>query len=715
MLRSLALKAVYESEDDDLLHDFYIPALRVSTTYDRAVGFFSGAMLSFAAQGLSAFVANNQGKMRLIVGGEIDEEDARGIEQGYDLRLLGEKIGRSMVDAIDAIDDDLFNTRVELLAWLVAAGRLDIKVALKRRGMFHSKIGIMGDAAGDSIVFQGSANETVYALLPDFNYESLNVFPSWRPEVGDHFNPHVATFARLWANKSSKAVVVDFPQAAKDRLIRVAKKARVATPEIEEAIWRETLARYEHIKPVHQTPRLPEVLGGRPFEIMGHQRRALDAWRARDFKAILALATGAGKTITAAYAMVRLFDQTKRLCVVVSVPYQNLADQWVEVLRPFGINAFACYGGVGRWLEDTADAVHSFAQGALPFLCLVVVNKTMAGDDFQKVLAKLPGDQMLFVGDECHRHGAVGTNAALPRHARARLGLSATPEDYLNVDANARLVDYYGQIGETYTLRQALDDGVLTPYRYHVELVDLTADEADKYQELTDQIGRQVARSGGQFRGEGDPQLDRLLFERARILGGASEKLPALQRLLGVEPVRHSLFYCSDATVMVDDEDDVGPPVPQRQVEAVSELLHRRRWRNSRFTSREGLRERRDILDRFRLGDIDALVAIRCLDEGIDVPACQRAYFLASSRNPRQFVQRRGRILRRSPGKEQAEIFDLMVRVPEGALNSAVERALLVEEFKRISEFANLARNSGEVIETLFPLMQRYDLVHHLT
>lgn len=121
------------------------------------------------------------------------------------------------------------------------------------------------------------------------------------------------------------------------------------------------------------------------------------------------------------------------------------------------------------------------------------------------------------------------------------------------------------------------------------------------------------------------------------------------------------------------------------------------------------------ILDRFRLGDIDALVAIRCLDEGIDVPACQRAYILASSRNPRQFVQRRGRILRRSLGKEQAEIFDLMVRVPEGALNSTVERALLVEEFKRVSEFANLARNSGEVIATLFPLMQRYDLVHHLT
>lgn len=714
MLQSLDLKAVYESETDDLLRDFYIPALAVSTTYDRAVGFFSGAMLSFAAQGLSAFIGNNQGKMRLIVGSELDEEDAEAIEKGYDLRLLSEKVGRSMVDTLEAVGDDLFHTRVDLLSWLVAAGRLDIKVALKRRGMFHSKIGIMGDAAGDKVVFQGSANETVYALLPDFNYESLNIFPSWRPELQDHSAPHLATFARLWSNQSTKALVIDFPEAAKDKLVRAAKTARIVTTQIEEAIWQQTVSRYENKSPVHQLPKLPEVLGGQPFSIMEHQREALEAWRAHGAKAILALATGAGKTITAAYAMVRLFDVVKTLCVVVAVPYQNLADQWVDVLKPFGIHAIACYGGTDRWLDEAADAVHSFSQNALPFLCLVVVNKTMSGEEFQKVLAKLPGDRLLFVGDECHRHGAEATNRALPQHAWARLGLSATPEDYLNEDANRRLIDYYGEVGAAYSLKDALRDGVLTPYRYHVELVDLTDAETDKYQELSDRIAQQVARSGGTFRGEGDPQLDRLLFERARLLGGASQKLEALAGLLGPEPVKHSLFYCSDATMSVDDEES-GASVEQRQVEAVSELLHRRRWRNSRFTSRETLRARRDILDRFRLGDLDALVAIRCLDEGIDVPTCQRAYFLASSRNPRQFVQRRGRILRRAPGKEQAEIFDLLVRIPEGTLSSTTERTLLAEEFKRVSEFAREARNSGDVIETLLPLMQRYDLVHHLT
>ncbi|WP_058619939.1 DEAD/DEAH box helicase family protein [Methylobacterium indicum] len=713
MLRDLSLKAVYESEEDDLLRDFYIPALANAKFYDRAVGFFSGAMLSFAAQGLSAFVRNNDGAMRLVVGGEVDDEDFDAIKQGYDLRDVSEKVGRSMVEEIDKIEDDLFNTRVELLSWLVAAGRLDIKVALKRRGMFHSKIGILRDAAEDTVVFQGSANETVYALLPDFNYESMNVFPSWNDALEDHLKPHVATFERLWANRSSKALVVPFPSAARDRLVKIARRAKVATPEIEEAVWRAAVERYADELPAHQTPRLPQVLGGRPFAIMPHQKHALEAWHARGGQAILALATGAGKTITATYAMVRFFEATRRLCVIVAVPYQNLADQWIEVLRPFGIHGYACYGGTGRWLEDVSEAVHSFDQGALPFLCLVAVNRTLAGDAFQRVLAKLPGENMLFVGDECHRHSAVAANAALPRKARLRLGLSATPDHYLDDAANARLTDYYGEIGDRYGLREALEDGVLTPYRYHIALVDLTEEETQAYQELTDRISEQIARSGKDFRGEGDPHLDRLLFERARLLGGARNKLDALKGLLGPEPVRHTLFYCSDATVLVDDEDE-GESVPQRQVEAVSGILQRRRWRNSRFTSRESLRERRDMLDRFRLGDIDALVAIRCLDEGIDVPACQRAYILASSRNPRQFVQRRGRILRKAPGKEQAEIFDLMVRVPAGALDSHVERKLLVEEFKRVSEFAGLARNSGEVIETLMPLMREYDLAHHL-
>lgn len=708
MLKSLGLKAVYLSDEDDLLRDFYIPALCNSVRYDRAVGFFSGAMLSYAAQGLSTLVANN-GYMRLVVGGELDEEDVVAIERGYNFRAISEKLGRGMLHALDSIDDELFQRRVELLSWLVANGRLEIKVALKRRGMFHAKIGILTDVNNDSVVFQGSANETVYALLPDFNFETINVFPSWRSELKEHFEPHIRTFERLWRNDSKGTIVIDFPTAVYERFIMIAKCARVLSPKIEQALWDDAFKRYSPGRIDTLIPRLPAVLGGRPFEIMKHQREALLSWRAAGGHGILALATGAGKTVTAIYAAIRTFEVAKRLCVVIAVPYQGLADQWIEVLRTFSINAYGCYGGVQHWHDDAAQAVHFFEQNAWPFLCLVVVNKTLQGNQFQQLLSRLPGENMFWVGDECHHHGSTGINSVLPERARFRMGLSATPEHYLNQDANLRLENYYGRVEATYGLEEALRDKVLTPYRYQIELVDLTDIEAEEYGEISERIARLVAQSGGRFDGD-DSNLDYLLFQRARLLGGAANKITTLERLLNnTSPISHTLFYCSDASVKGKDD------FPQRQVEAVSMLLHQLGWRNSRFTARENSRERRMILDGFRLGDIDALVAIRCLDEGIDVPACQRAYILASSRNPRQFVQRRGRILRRSPGKDIAHIVDLMVRLPMGIVqNEATERKLLVDELQRASEFARLARNNGEVVSTLMPLLEQYDLVHHL-
>lgn len=712
MLRDLALKSVYESEDDDLLADFYVPALAASNAYDRAVGFFSGAMLSYAAQGISAFVKGG-GRMRLIVGGEIDEEDARAIARGYDLRSISDRLGVQMVRALDSVDDELFQARVDLLSWLVASGRLDVKVALKQRGMFHSKIGILTDAVGDQVVFQGSANETAYALLPDFNFESMDVFPSWRPEVADYLDRHKATFGRLWANRSKKATVIDFPDAAKDRLVQTAGRVHVPDATEELRIRNALLARYE-LKPLPRSrPRLPETMGGQPFRMMEHQRDALQRWKASGGSGILALATGAGKTITAAYAATRLAEGRRRLCLIVAVPYVSLADQWVEVLRSFAIEAYRCYGSSASWHGEVSEAAHYFSQGSWPFLCLVVVNRTLQGLDFQQVLSALPQADVLWVGDECHRHAAPATNAALPDGVALRLGLSATPEHYLDQDANARLTKWYGPVRARFDVGDALAAGVLTPYRYGVEFVDLTADETQDYLDLSDRIGAMVARRGGDL-GEGDPRLDQLLFERARLLGGAANKMPALERLLGAEPTTHTLFYCSDATVTTDDE-ETGASTEQRQVDAVLSMLDRRGWRSSRFTARESQFERRGILDGFRIGEVDALVAIRCLDEGIDVPACRKAFILASSRNPRQYVQRRGRILRRSPGKQFAEVQDFLVRLPPGeGAHSDVERRLVVQEVARVAEFARLARNVGEVRGTLMPFLEENDLAHHL-
>ncbi|GLS00436.1 DNA-repair protein [Brevundimonas denitrificans] len=710
MLRDLPLKAVYRSETDSLLEDFYIPALSQAVTYDRAVGYFSAGMISYAAQGLSAFIGN-EGKMRLVIGGELAAEDVDAMREGYETRKLSERYGDVISQALGEVSDGLFQRRLEALSYLIATGRLDVKLALKRRGMYHEKIGILRDRTGDGVVFQGSANETANALVPDFNFESVNVFKTWRTEYEEHFRPYIDGFERLWDNKARDTIVLDFPEAARDRLVRIASQARFPTPEIEIDLWRKHYRPTDNA-PDFEAPRLPVTFGGAPFSIMDHQRSALQKWKAAGLSGVLALATGAGKTITSIYGAVRLFEQTQRLFLIVAVPYQNLADQWVDTLAEFNITPLRCYANAADWTDEMSRLVMLFETHALNFACIVVVNRTLQGERFQQMLAQIPGEHLMWVGDECHHHASPGLRAALPEQAKMRLGLSATPEHYLDPDVTERLLSYYGDIVDTYTLADALRDKVLTPYDYHVVLVDLTDDEVEEYRRLSDQLSKLMAQAGGKDpESSSDDRIKILLMKRARLLGAAANKMPALRKLLADQPPQKmSLFYCGDGRT--EDEDS---GLPMRQIELASQELHGLGWSNAQFTSRESRAARIEILDHFRLGLVDALVAIRCLDEGIDVPACRTAYILASSRNPKQFIQRRGRILRRAPSKEYARIYDFVVRIPDdSADDSPMERQLMINELKRVAEFARLARNSADALDALEPILERYDLHHHL-
>jgi superfamily II DNA or RNA helicase len=203
-----------------------------------------------------------------------------------------------------------------------------------------------------------------------------------------------------------------------------------------------------------------------------------------------------------------------------------------------------------------------------------------------------------------------------------------------------------------------------------------------------------------------------LLFQRARLLANAEGKVAALSKVMdNQEPAPFHLFFCGDGAVEVDG-DDTGI---ERQADIVSKALYDRGWRVAHFTSRQNARVRQSELERFRIGETQGLVAIRCLDEGIDIPDCRVAHILASGRNPRQFIQRRGRLLRTAPGKEYAEIHDYVVMLPE--LEPAVptlERNLVRAELQRVAEFARLAKNRGEIYTMLRPVLQRYDLEHYL-
>lgn len=718
MLRDLTFKGVYKSDQDHIFEEFYIPALSVASRYDRAVGFFSASALSLASQALSVFVKNG-GQIRLVLGAFAELKDLDAVKQGYKDKEVSEKIAAAFLSVIANVRDELFQNRFEALAWLVAYGRLDVRIALRPHGMYHDKVGIISDDAGDKVVFAGSANESTHALLPTHNYESVNVFRTWMPEHSEFYEPHIESFDRLWLNQSPSTAVIDIPTAVRDKLISIARSLDYTPdPELEAAI----AARIRSNSRLPSgaapgKPREPTTIAGQPFQMRTHQVAALAAWKAKgDFQGTLDLATGAGKTITAIHAIVKLSEAIDGLACVIAAPYQNLADQWVENLSTFNIYPVKCYVSRLQWEEKLRNTVHELAMGTRRFAAIVVVNRTLKSREFQECLSKIKGNRLFWIGDECHHHTSKAYKGYLPTHARYRLGLSATPEHYMDEERNERLNEFYGDVVSRYPLSQAIKDKVLTPYLYFPHIVEFSQEEAEQFVDLSEQIGRIFVREVSST-AEMSPQLTTLLMRRARLIGSATNKLPTLRATLRERaPTQHTLFYCGDGTVESDetvDSETEDLEQGKRQVEAISTMLHNMSWNVSRFTSRESRKDRDNILENFRLGVIDAMVAIRCLDEGIDVPACSTAYILASSRDPRQFVQRRGRILRRAPGKELAVIHDFLVVLPhEFDLESEYAERLIRSELVRVAEFSSLSENRSEAYEKLAPILKAYDLEH---
>lgn len=710
-LRDLPIKAVYKTGTDDILRDFYVPALSIATSYDRAVGFYSATALTHAAQGLTRFI-NRGGAMRLIIGADLAPDEHEAVLRGYEHReaVLSQITTDLFIPVITQVTQELFLSRLSALQWLITHGRLDIRVAFRRRGMYHEKIGIMRDDFGDFVVFQGSANESLHALCPDFNYESINVFRSWHEGEREHYASHIESFERLWEGKVKDTPVMAFPEAARSALLKREFPPRAtegSEPELAEEFGAYTNS------PDANEPKIP-----REFSPFPHQQRSLNAWKTwGQYRGILDLATGAGKTFTAIYGAVRLYQVKRRLALIVAVPFQALADQWIDQLHLFNIKAVLCSSAFPQWKTTFGAAVDAFVRRDQQVIAAVVLNASMQSPDFQRIVKRIPeNDIFMFVGDECHHHGARRIYQALPEHAIYRLGLSATYKRYGDEEGSALIEDYYGSVVDRFSLSDAILGGFLTPYDYHLELVSLDEDEARQYRDLSDQIARLWAQAESRENKSSalNPQLQLLLFRRARLLAHCQDKLTRLRGLIDEHGLRpHTLVYCGEGNVRNQDSEleDITPE-ETRHIDLVTKIISDAGYRVSKFTSHESRDDRQRILEQFRLGAIDVLTAIRCLDEGVDIPACQEAFVLASSRNPRQFIQRRGRILRKSQGKDFAVLWDFLPLLdPDTIAGNVHERRLLQGELSRIREFAENSRNYSETMERLDEIIERYGLL----
>ena len=328
--------------------------------------------------------------------------------------------------------------------------------------------------------------------------------------------------------------------------------------------------------------------------------------------------------------------------------------------------------------------------------CLVCVNDTFKDVRLQELFELLGTAKQrnhLLIVDECHHFNSPEHLAKLPPCFTLRLGLSATPYDQYS---KAYLDEYFDRIVYEFSLGRAIEEGYLTPYRYHVLTCALDADETDSYEEITRKIV-QIAGSDDGFTPETLAKAQPLLLQRSRVVGAAHDKLVKLEtHLRATGRSSHTLFYCGDGSL--DNQEGAR----LRQIERVSELLHSLGWRSSRITAEETLAERELLLEGLRRQSIDAVVSIRVLDEGIDIPACRVAYVLASQSSTRQGIQRRGRVLRKSEGKTSAELYDFLVL--GGATKSKAMRNLAAKELKRAWRFASDASNKGAMQKVLQPL-----------
>lgn len=438
------------------------------------------------------------------------------------------------------------------------------------------------------------------------------------------------------------------------------------------------------------------------LEARDYQREAIQAWMAHDGQGILNMATGTGKTVTALLAATRLAElQDNRLALAVAAPYQHLVDQWVKELRAFGVTSTRAYQSRSTWTDDVVGKFTEFTSGVRDVVAVVTTHATFAGDHFQRVLGRLDGTRTLLVADEVHHLGAPHLREHLPDAVRARLGLSATPDRWYDEAGTRALNEYFANgVVYEYGLEAAIADGHLCEYYYVPHVVSLTDEEEEDYLALSRAIGKRMAAANGDGAGDADfvddESLKQLLFKRARLVGTAANKLPRLRSLVERSgELDHALVYCSDGSVEGDEGEET-----KRQLRAATELLGTDLGlRVHQFTYEENQATRERLLADFESGKLQALVAIRCLDEGVDVPATRTAFVLASSSNPRQFVQRRGRILRPHEGKQYAVIHDFIVAPPRSVRSPGaesvfdVERSLIEKELARVSTFAAAAKN----------------------
>ena len=670
--RHLEIKTKYKSLNDDVLSDFYIPVLENSIEYKRAVGYFSSKILIDYTKGLKKFL-HNEGKIKLIISPFLSSED---------LDVLNDSIKEESMKKID----DMFHTYLKndqsfasgkVLFVLLKMKMIEIKVAVPKNeyGLFHDKIGIFVDGFNNRIAISGSNNETSNSV--NYNIESFNTFSSWKIGQDEYVKEHEKDFEIYWNNQSKNTRLFDLEEAISSNILKLFE-----TDETLEELIVQVL---EEEKFIYE--------GGKgnisPYD---YQLEAVDKWFETK-RGIFKFATGTGKTKTAIYLMDRLEMESDKNFFVIVVPDKTLVNQWNDELVSYNKNTLRCFSDNKDWHIEFFRKIDISKVKEKYNYYVIVTNDSFISTKFQRELTKLKDDYLLVV-DECHSWGANSLINNLP-NAKMRLGLSATPELFFSEEKTKVLLDFFGGITYEYSLEQAIMNKKLVGYYYYPIVVSFTEDERIEYAQLTQKIVKMIGSDTNDLNDRNakfGQILEMLLFKRSRIIYGARNKIVELSKIINeLSNKGNLLVYCGPTSYMEDLENEVERE-SLTQLQVVNKLLGEKGIKFAQYTSKENEVERYTAIEMFKKEIYSTLVAIKCLDEGVNIPQIERAIILSSSTNPREFVQRRGRILRTAYGKKYSEIFDFIVMDSEFPL-------LNNREIARLYEFSRIAINRSDIFE----------------
>lgn len=645
--------------DHNISASFLNPILKCTKEYKRSVGFFSSSVLNAVMEGILA-LARNGGCIKLIASPRLSEEDVEAIDLGYEQReaLASSAFTRDFVREVEKLDD----VNLQILCDLIRESILDIKIAItKDTGIYHDKLGILQDFDGNTLVFYGSSNATFSGYLS--NYEKIRIAKGWELGFEKIVSDEEHEFDVLWNDQNPFVHVQDYTRTAEEQLLKIINNRGIAQ-------------------------------NSSNIQLRDYQKEAIQAWVRNNYRGFYVMATGTGKTWTAIFSAKELV-KTHPAFIVICAPYKHLVKQWAEDVQVAFPNAKLILVSSENpgWEKQITNEIiwskyHSNSQ--------VIVISTITSFNmkrFDAVIQKYNGDRLLIV-DEAHRF----TTRPEELHSTYKymLGLSATPFSGTSAAKGNELMRFFG--GQVFNLpiEEALERGFLVPYYYHPIYVYATAEEEERFNKYTRTI-LGCFRNGVCINRE---LLVKTLRNRLRVLSMAKEKQTKIRDIIGSFKERdHFVVYCGDGKLF-----DGSTGEELRHIQSIKRVLSEYGYKASQFTATENMNERMQLVDAFNKGEISALVAIRCLDEGINIPSIKSALILSSNDDYREFVQRRGRILRTYKDKKSANIYDVVV-LPKGDV-----KQWAAIELRRFHEYAKLALNSESLLERLDDLLIEYGL-----